>query len=201
MKKILTLLLLTPAITYASQIVNPTPTATVTTSLAQNVSFSSTSLYGIVGSTVADSAAAGNVGEFVDGSKTSSTSGSSTLGTYTDSGASIALTAGDWDIYFSAQVEVDGATAVGAHGGVSHLTLTDNSNTVITDAQGGFANTTEPLTLTWVSSKKRVSISGSTTYKTRFTVTDNGGAALTISGCVLNGSANTPITLNARRVR
>jgi hypothetical protein len=153
------------------------------------------------GTATNDNASAGNVGEYIESLKTTSTTGSTTLGTYTDAGVSIALTAGDWSIFFSAELEVSGAIGTTTNGALSFLTLTDNANTIITEIFGGFANTVDPITETWLSSQKRVSIAGATTYKLRFTAKDNGGGSLTIGGLNINASSTTPITLYARRMR
>lgn len=153
------------------------------------------------GTTTNDSASSGNIGEYIESLKTSATTGSTTLGTYTDTGVSITLTAGDWDVYFDAELEVGGATATGVNGAVSHLTLTDNSNTIIKETYGGFANTTMPLNETWLSASKRISIASTTTYKTRFTATNNGGGSLTITSLTINAGVTIPITLRARRAR
>lgn len=63
-----------------------------------NLSFSNTSLYGVVGSTTNDSAATGNVGQYVYSSFSSTSATSS--GNYMDA-TSISLAAGDWMVVAS----------------------------------------------------------------------------------------------------
>jgi hypothetical protein len=88
-------LLLTPGLVQGSQIVNPpAPAATVTTGLSQNVSFTNTASYGVVGSTTSDSAAAGNIGEHVSSTAINVVAVNATYVNIT----SISLTPGDWDV-------------------------------------------------------------------------------------------------------
>lgn len=67
---------------------------------ATSLTFSSTS--GIIGTTTNNNAATGSVGQYVDGGLVSAVS-FVTSGTY-QAMTSISLTAGDWDVSFSAQI-------------------------------------------------------------------------------------------------
>lgn len=84
---------------------------TVTTITATGtIAFSSTALYGIKGSTVADTAAAGNVGEYVSSFTATVSQGSS--GNFINI-AQIALTAGDWDVSGVVIMYANGAALTG----------------------------------------------------------------------------------------
>lgn len=157
----------------------------------KSIAFSSTSTLGVVGTTTNNNAAAGNVGEYIEGVVTGNTNAAAT-GTY-DDGTSIALTAGDWDVSAMAIFDANGATWTAIELGIS--ATSGNSGTGLVgsqnDAQAAWASTTNvPSAQTIAIPSYRISIASPTTYylKRKFSF-----------------SAGTPRTnsmrLSARRVR
>ena len=124
-----------------------------------NLGFSPTT-DGIVGTTAGDNASAGNVGEYMNSAwsgvaVTSNASGKSTT--------SLTLTAGDWDVWSSATMNVNGVTPTFAELGISTTQNSGNlgngapSSPYITIASGGTINLT---------AYERIDIGSSTTYYT-----------------------------------
>lgn len=165
-----------------------------------SLTFSSTS--GIIGTTTNNSAAAGSVGEYIESIVTSNVTGSTTLATMTDTGCSIALTAGDWDVIAFASILIEGTVGVYPVAAIPRFVITDNANAIVASGIGGIAYTGSANHLIPITIKTRISISGSTTYKTRFTAISNSGTptytALTAE-VFTSGTSN--LTLSARRVR
>lgn len=87
-----------------------TPSTGKFTSLTTTGAYTPSTTAGIVGTTLADSAAAGAVGEVLTVTATGVAATSATLGNVT----SLSLTAGDWDIYSSFQAIPAGSTIVQA---------------------------------------------------------------------------------------
>lgn len=110
-----------------------------------NIQFSSSTLYGIVGSTVADRAASGNVGEISSG--TFSGAAVPTSNQYGDP-ASVTLTAGDWDV--TAQVYFQANTGTWSSYEIGISTNSGNTGTNLTlgdsDLAVTFGNTASIIT-------------------------------------------------------
>jgi hypothetical protein len=142
----------------------------------------------IKGTTTNDSAAAGNVGEYV-ASVAASTS-APTTGQFGDL-TSISLTAGDWDVTGMVHFDSSGATWSNVDAGISPSSGTSFASQVQGDniLRASWANTSTATTEHNLTLLYRVSISTTTTYYLKFLVTY---------------SAGTPIgqgRISARRVR
>jgi len=196
---------------HASQIVNPATNSvplniTVTTvtwsngattsgvngssvTWAGNIAFSSTSLYGIVGSSVPDNALAGNVGEFV--SSVVGATSLTTSGHYGDI-TTISLTPGDWDVTAFGVFSLNGGTSTG-NAFIFLSTLSgDDGTEVNTTLQTvlvttGQANGT--LAFTYSIPSYRFELRTTTTYRLKAAGNYTGGPP-TVSG-----------RLTARRIR
>lgn len=142
-----------------------------------NISFSSTALYGIVGSTLADVAAVGNVGEVI--SSSTLRANAKTLTTAVAVGvATMTLTAGDWDIRGIAgfltgtattvtqfQAAISTTSASGAGNGMpptSTYSVPDSLGQLTEDEAGTLTSTTADSSLNIGPSATH--ISASTTY-------------------------------------
>lgn len=137
-----------------------------------------------------DTATAGYIGEIIAAANiTSNVTGSSTAGTYTDSGASITLTAGDWDIYAGGSIYLGGVSGAGAgQYGSGSLAITDNSNTILLSQLTG-GNQSDATSVGSVALIYNVQISSSTTYKLRFGWYKN-NAGVSATDCILTGDGN-----------
>jgi len=141
---------------------------------------------GIVGTTVNDAAAAGYVGEYVEG--TGGPTNAPVTGTYSEI-TSITLTEGDWDVSLNCVYTLNGATAVSATVGIGTVSGNSATGVVAGDTAASCGAPGAAYNLSLVVPPKRVSIAGSTTYYLKVTA---------------NYSAGTPQfqgRLSARRVR
>lgn len=155
---------------------------------------------GVLGTTTNDNAAAGYVGEYFSSTRTTNISGSATLGTFTDSGLTFTLTAGDWDVgaTVTEDMAATGATTTGVTGIVE---IFDSTNTAsIASARGGFANTASALDFSNISVITRLSIAGTTAYKLRFAVVAASGSP-TAAACDIVATSAAPAIFWARRRR
>ena len=141
----------------------------------------------------------GYLGELIEVTKVFNTTGSTTLGTYTDVGhATFTLTPGVWEIEAGGVFINDGCAGTGSSG--SQLAITDSSNVIIRSIIGGPGNTSVPTTVTALYVKVRVIVTANTVYKMRFSAFSNSGIP-TITGCLAAGTAAYPLYLRAVRVR
>ena len=102
-------------------------TLTLSSTVDSNITFDNTSTHGVVGTTTNDSAASGNVGEYVSSDMSAVSYPTSTQwGDLT----SISLTAGDWDVHLHGEFENNSATTSFADVGLS--TTSGNSSTGLT---------------------------------------------------------------------
>lgn len=133
--------------------------------LTGNIAFNPTTK-GIVGTTTNDSAAAGNVGEYVEG-VTSTRTNFAANGTFGDL-TSISLTAGDWDVTAFIGVYLNGSTTTSYDFGIS--TTSGNSSTGLleyTNFIGGYPPTTTINTGATIPGY-RVSLASTTTYYLKY---------------------------------
>ncbi len=166
---------------------NGNPTGSTGGTLSGNLGFDNTSTHGIGGTTTNDSAAAGNVGEYV--SSTASAVSAPTTNTFGDM-TSISLTAGDWDVSLNVMFNTNSATlsgiiiaGIGTGSGTSNSGLTDGNSDVYLAP-----NSTQTIASGAVPGF-RVSIASTTTYYAKMKA---------------NYSAGTPqftCRMSARRVR
>jgi hypothetical protein len=124
----------------------------------------------LLGTNTNDSATAGNVGEIIS---SSSMSASTTTVADTEidvTGASIALTPGQWIIHFSGTIELKNNTG-GVLGLSGRLRLTDSANTGVTGGALFWNNNNNASANHWEVATRDVSvkISANTTYKLRVT--------------------------------
>lgn len=152
------------------------------------------------------SATAGYVGEVISSTNvTSNVTGSTTAvsagstANYTDSGLTITLTPGDWDIHFEGAVYLDGISAGAGNYCAGVLTMTDNSNTFVISGFGGSRSANTQVN--WICVNHFLKISAATTYKIRFGYYTNTGG--TITACIFTtmGGGEAPGTFWARRMR
>lgn len=157
---------------------------------------------GLKGTSTNDNAAAGYVGERISAANiTSNVTGSATAGTYTDSGATITLTAGDWDIHAGGAIYLSGISGAAAgQYAAGSLAITNNSNTILI-SQLTSGNRSDTTTVGSSAIVHNVQISASTTYKLRFGWYKN-NAGISATDCILTGDSN-PVYAYfwARRVR
>jgi hypothetical protein len=163
-----------------------TPNAIHATTIGATGAISPSTTAGIVGTTLADNAAAGSIGEYI----TATASGVSLTNATPANITSISLTAGDWDVTGQAVAVAAGSTvlnnwAVGINT-VSATMPTATSAFGITQLTGTLGTGTNPVASPMVS---RVNVSTTTTV---FLVAN---AAFTTSTCTANG------VIRARRVR
>ena len=118
---------------------------------------------------------------------TASVSGSTTAQTYTDTGASLSLVAGTYIISTVALLTLSTQSGTGVAHRMTQLALTNNSNTIIESVFIGGSTSfgTYANVLSFV-----LTVSSTTTYKTRFTSMNNSGSP-TITGCDLSAQTST----------
>jgi hypothetical protein len=157
-------------------LVTPTLGAATATSLA----FSPTT-GGIIGTTAADNASAGDVGEYISASVVSGSAVSLTSGAASNI-TSISLTAGDWDVYANIyNISGSGTLATSFFGQITTTSATFTfPPTITTPASGGnnlTASATEGFYL--AVGPARINVSGTTTVylvaTSVFTVSTLGG--------------------------
>jgi hypothetical protein len=104
--------------------------------------------------------------------------GSTTAGTFTDTGVSLSLVAGTYLITTVAPLYIESQSAATSSFRFAKLVLTDNSNTIIAAMWGGASTNTGiyPIVLSFA-----LTVTSTTTYKTRFTTVTNSGSP-TIGG-------------------
>jgi hypothetical protein len=104
---------------------------------------------------------------------TSGVVGSTTAGTYTDTGASLSLVAGTYLITTIAPLNLTGQSGTNIAFRFGKLVLTDNSNTVVGAMWGGASTNAGvyPVVLSFA-----LTVTSTTTYKTRFTTLINSGS-------------------------
>ena len=130
-------------------------------------------------------------------SVTTNITGSTTAGTYTDTGASLSLNAGTYLITTTGMLVMATQSGTTVAYRIAKLALTDNSNNVQKAILCGGATTgfgTYTGTLSFV-----LTVSSTTTYKTRFT-TDNNSGSPTISGLNIYADAEYPHNIIATRL-
>lgn len=135
--------------------------------LTAPLSFASTNLNGVVGTTTNDSAAAGNTGEYIESvvSGTPLSIGSGNNNVFIDF-TSITLSAGDWDVSFNANFyNINGNTWSQCTNGIS--TTSGNHNTGLllgsNELQAAFASSsTTPVLVPMTVANYRMSLSTST---------------------------------------
>lgn len=156
--------------------------------LLGSVTFNPTTA-GIVGTTTNDSAAAGNVGEFVTSAVGSGSPVTASNGVWADV-TSITLSAGDWDL--TGQVSFSGTiTGTNFVGGIGSASGTSTTGLVFGDTIASTPTAPTAASDNSVASVNlvRKSISGSTTYYLKF------NASFTVGTCTVYGR------ISARRRR
>jgi hypothetical protein len=152
----------------------------------------------IKGSTTGTAPAAGFLGEVIESTSVNVLTGSITAGTATDL-CSVTLTAGVWEIEAQAMLYMAGGNGTVIQGRLGNLLITDNSNTVIRSALSGMCNTNCTPIVSQVVVRQRITISSTTTYKSRFTSIENETPS-TITALLSYGSSERPAILRAVRV-
>ena len=161
-------------------------TTAVTIDTSQNVTFTKA---------ISALAIGGNVTQ--SNSVTSSTVGSTTSGTYTDTGASLSLNAGTYLITTTGMLALETQSGTTVAYRLTRLALTDNSNNIQQTIFCGGSSTAFGVytgTLSFV-----LTVPSTTTYKTRFTSFNNSGSP-TISGLELLAAAGYPHNIIATRL-
>jgi hypothetical protein len=134
-----------------------------------NLAFTTTSTEGIVGTTTNDSAASGNVGEYISSSVTTPLSDPNATTQWFDV-TSISLTAGDWDVTWLASGTPNGATVTHTLAGIGTASGTATTGMIegINLFEGPPPTSVYDVLITIAN--YRVSISSTTTYyaKMRF---------------------------------
>jgi hypothetical protein len=104
--------------------------------------------------------------------------GSTTAGTFTDTGVSLSLVAGTYLITTVAPLYMESQSGTTNAFRIARLVLTDNSNTIVGSMWGGASTNTGiyPIVLSFA-----LTVTSTTTYKTRFTTVTNSGSP-TIGG-------------------
>jgi hypothetical protein len=158
----------------------------------------------IVAPGVADAsvAATGSVGEYIESTVTADVTGSTTTLNYTDSGASVTLTAGDWELsalaHMSVIVSTLGAGAIGAITIYNSTDATDvgfswaGGSVQIVNGNGMQSGVCIPVV--------RVNLTATKTFKIRFAAQTLGGGAV-LSSVSISASASRITRLTARRIR
>jgi hypothetical protein len=118
---------------------------------------------------------------------------------WTDAGVSIILTPGRWKIESFASMWIGGGNGTSINFRLGLFAITDNANTLITGVLCGAAESTKVVDICSPHISKVVDVTSPTTYKTRFTSTED-NTATTINTLQLFGSINYPITLYAVRI-
>lgn len=154
----------------------------------------------IVGRVDGNAPATGMIGEVIESTKTTNTSGSTTLGTFTDTGVSIALTPGIWEVEATTAVSINGiATATSDHGVIAQSQITDASNNVQRSVVGGFGNANSHFVWANHFIKIRIIVTSNTTYKSRFAAIVNNGSP-TITACTAQAASGYPLVIRAVRI-
>ena len=127
--------------------------------------------------------------------------GSSTLGSFTDTGCSITLPAGKYLVSFAVAMAIDGASpGTGVQFVFSKVVFTKADNTIITGAIDGNAGGTSPASDCALCSKTfLLTVATETTFKTRFAAFPNSGTP-TITGITAYGDASFPLSLSAVKI-
>jgi len=136
-------------------------------------------------------------GHIVQSSVTSNIAGSSVAGTYTDSGASLSLSAGTWLINTSATFAVTGQSGTSVAYRYGKLALTDSSNNIQSEVLCigvGTSNFLGSGSMCFI-----LTVASTTTYKTRFT-SDNNSGSPTITDIYLYAFATAPHYLVAQKL-
>ena len=136
-------------------------------------------------------------GHIVESSVTSNISGSSTANTYTDTGASLSLSAGTWLINTSAAVSFAGQSGTNVAFRYPVLALTDNSNNIQSQAifsGGNFTDSIGTGAMCFI-----LTVASTTTYKTRFSSANNSGSP-TITSATLYATATSAHRLVAQKL-
>ena len=138
-----------------------------------NVSFTTTSTMGIVGSATNDSAAAGNVGEYVVARQSTATN----FPTSTQLGdlVSISLTAGDWDVSLVLTANLNGATMTNFRTGISVTSGNSTAGLVAGDNDARGPAPTANNNHTMSIPNYRVSITSTTTHYLKYSATYSAG--------------------------
>ena len=118
--------------------------------------------------------------------------GSTTAGTYTDTGASLSLVAGTYLITTIAPLYLESQSGTNVAFRTGVLVLTDNSNTIVGSMWAG-ASTNTGIYNTVLSFV--LTVTSTTTYKTRFTTISNSGSP-TLGNFVLYASSGNSVTHN-----
>ena len=118
--------------------------------------------------------------------------GSTTAGTFTDTGASLSLVAGTYLITTVAPLYLESQSGTTVAFRAGKLVLTDNSNTIVGAMYGGVSTHTSvsPIVLSFA-----LTVTGTTTYKTRFTTVNNSGSP-TLGNFVLYASSGDLVSHN-----
>ena len=112
--------------------------------------------------------------------------GSSTALTYTDTGASLTLNAGTYLILSNAILSINGQSGTSVVFRFPVIALTDNSNNVVFSQYGNGASSSSMFSNTTLCNI--LTVSSTTTYKTRFSSINNSGTS-TISSMGLNATS------------
>lgn len=157
----------------------------------------------VLGRTDGSNPASGRIGQLVEVTKTTTTSGmSTTAGTYSDVGlGTFQLSAGSWEVEASVTLACAGAAGTGTNGRI-FVAAIQNSDTVtiLRESAGGFANASTPSHVAQLSVKLRVNPTGTTTYKLLVTTVENNTATTNPASFVAYASSTQPIVLRAVRV-
>lgn len=126
----------------------------------------------VQGTNTNDAAAAGYVGEIITSTAMTSTT-TVTADTEVDvTGASLVLTAGDWDVYIGGTTQLTNASG-GATAVYGRVRMTDSSNTLVTNSSMFVGYNTLPAStggyLNYTSCVISLSVASTTTYKLRIT--------------------------------
>lgn len=156
------------------------------TDAAQTFTGSQTFSGGIVGTTAAGNATAGNLGEYASTLVPVGSAVSLTTAT-TANVASVSLTAGDWDVEGSVNYVATAATVTTKEGAISatSTTLPTDGSEVYSAVQATTTTVTDGLTLP----RKRINVSGTTTVYLVAQATFSAGTVTAFG------------TINARRIR
>jgi hypothetical protein len=161
-------------------------TTAITIDTSQNVTFAKA---------ISALAVGGNVTQ--SNSVTTNITGSTTAGTYTDTGASLSLNAGTYLITTTGMLVMETQSGTTIAYRITKLALTDNSNNLQKAILCGGATTGFGVytgTLSFV-----LTVSSTTTYKTRFTTVGNSGSP-TINGLIIYADAEYPHNIIATRL-
>jgi hypothetical protein len=181
-----------PAVSGSSVLTLPASTDTLvgkaTTDTLTNKTLTSPTITG-TGSILASSIG-GNVTQ--SNIVTTYVTGSTTAGTYTDTGASLSLVAGTYLITTMAPLALESQSGTNIAYRLGKLVLTDNSNTIIAAGWAGAStsNGVYNMAVSFV-----LTVTSTTTYKTRFTTSNNSGTP-TLGGFSMNLSSGDLVSHN-----